>query len=623
MNVRFSIEEKTEVSYDGRPYIVTHVVDMDTVLANPAGSDKVTRLPLHGLKPAGVGEADPFVHTATVTASDDAWERASKRLAAIKPLLDLKGRSRADIETRAREVGVHPATLYRWLKAHESEGTTSALLAAKSGPKGNRLVPEVETIIEETIKEVYLSDQRFSVKDTCDEVVSRCKAAKLKAPHPNTVRNRITEISDRTKALRRRGRKAAADYEPQVGKFPNATFPLETVQIDHTPFDVELVDDIYRLPIGRPYATVAIDVYSRVGLGFYISFDPPNANAVGMCLYRAILPKHAWLEQLGVDATWDCWGFPEAVHADNAKEFRGKMLERACEEYDIISDFRGNGEPKHGAHIERLMGTFATDIQKLPGTTFSNYKDKGEYDSEKKAIMTLSEFESWFANLLMKYHNRPHMGIMSTPAAKYKRGIFGTKTELGRGLPEKATDEMRLRLDFMPYDNKHSVQRYGIAFNYIEYYSDVLHPWIGARDPDHPKEPRYFTFRYDPRDLSRIYFLDPDLDTYFEIPYGNALHPPVSIWEVKRAIRHIKKVLQQEVDEDALFKAIAEMRRIESEAARKTKSARRNVQRRSDHAKAAEDAPVAETTTKTDDTPDEEAPFMFDDLEPFDELEEG
>jgi putative transposase len=44
--------------------------------------------------------------------------------------------------------------------------------------------------------------------------------------------------------------------------------PLEVVQIDHTLVDVVVVDELERLPLGRPWLTLAIDVASRMVNGF-------------------------------------------------------------------------------------------------------------------------------------------------------------------------------------------------------------------------------------------------------------------------------------------------------------------------------------------------------------------
>lgn len=41
-------------------------------------------------------------------------------------------------------------------------------------------------------------------------------------------------------------------------------------------------------------------------------------------------------------------------------------------------------EPQFGGHIERLIGTFMKEVHGINGTTFSNIKEKDNYDSEKK-----------------------------------------------------------------------------------------------------------------------------------------------------------------------------------------------------------------------------------------------
>ena len=59
-------------------------------------------------------------------------------------------------------------------------------------------------------------------------------------------------------------------------------YPLSVVQIDHTLVDIILVDPIDRLPIGRPYLTIAIDVYSRCIAGFILSLEAPSATWTGV-----------------------------------------------------------------------------------------------------------------------------------------------------------------------------------------------------------------------------------------------------------------------------------------------------------------------------------------------------
>ena len=88
-----------------------------------------------------------------------------------------------------------------------------------------------------------------------------------------------------------------------------------------------------RQPIGRPWITVAIDIFSRMIAGFYISLDPPGALSTGLCLVHAMLPKHIWLARHHIETPWPIQGRIEALQCDNAREFRGNMLDRACDNY--------------------------------------------------------------------------------------------------------------------------------------------------------------------------------------------------------------------------------------------------------------------------------------------------
>lgn len=63
--------------------------------------------------------------------------------------------------------------------------------------------------------------------------------------------------------LIRTGTVAARPLQPKGGSPPAVVAPLEQVQIDHTVIDLIVVDEHDRQPVGRPYLTVAIDVFSR------------------------------------------------------------------------------------------------------------------------------------------------------------------------------------------------------------------------------------------------------------------------------------------------------------------------------------------------------------------------
>lgn len=516
---------------------------------------------------------------------DKSWETARDRFRLIKPLLNLPSRTRQDVTDHGQKHSVSTNTLYGWIKAYESSGVLSSLLPRTRRDKGTTKLPsEVEEIIKESMATDFLTLQKKSVQKLCDEVMKRCIDAGLEHPHDNTIRNRVKSLSPEMVVSQREGRKKAdLSFKPHKGSFPGADWPLSVVQIDHTKLDIILVDDHYRQPIGRPWITLAFDVYSRMVTGFYVSFDPPSALSTGLCIAHSILPKDKWLAKNDIKSEWPVWGLPTTIHVDNAKEFRGEMLQRACDEYSINIEWRPVGRPNFGAHVERALGTLSKEIHTLPGTTFSNTQAKGDYQSEKHATLTLSEFESWLSIYIADvYHQKIHSALGVAPIDAYKQGILGSEQHPGCGLPPKITDEDRLRLDFMPFELR-TVQDYGVVIDEIHYYHDVLRRWINAPDLKDSKRKRKLTFRRDPRDISVIWFFDPEIQTYYPIPYRDTSHPAVSIWELREAKNKVTIDKRRHLSERSIFDAYDRMREIEVVALAKSKVARRASQRRASH----------------------------------------
>jgi putative transposase len=620
---RLHLQPGAYVSIGEQRFRITQVIDLETVLIEDVETGQARPVKIRELRPEGRSPQTPVrtQRVELVEITDQEWRQAHERFEIIRPLLDDPDCTRAKVQAQAESVGRHPATLYRWLEQYRRGGRVSMLAPTKRGMDHgqSRLDPDVEAVLSATIDEVYLNTQKRSISYTCNEVARRCRNAGLELPHASTIRRRIKALSMKETLRRREGSQAARNkYAPIQGAFPGANWPLAIVQIDHTPVDLILVDDVHRRPVGRPWITLAIDVFSRMVAGFYVSFDPPGALAVGLCLAHAILPKESWLAQHEITTSWPVWGVMDSVHADNAKEFRGHMLRKACQEYGITLHWRPVARPHYGGHIERLLGTLNHEIHNLPGSTFSNPQARGAYKAEQHAAMTLSEFERWFSITVVEvYHQRLHHELGATPLQKYEEGIFGTAERPGRGLPDRLLEERRLRLDFMPYQER-TVQRHGLVIDEIQYYDDVLKPWVNAVDPSDTtgKRKRKFIVRRDPRDISRIHFYDPELKAYFEIPYRNTAYPPMSVWELREVRRRLKEEGQKTINEALIFDAYNRLRALEAEAVVETKKARRAAQRRRGRAEVKPQRP--EGLALVPDTPLASA----DDIQPFDEIEE-
>ncbi|MCL9677217.1 Mu transposase C-terminal domain-containing protein [Acinetobacter sp. ACZLY 512] len=576
----------SHVNWKEESYIIIDLIDLQKAVLKHIHNKGLLVAPLSELKHGQDDQRYSRVNLPLI--SDEDWQQAWQRYQLILPLLE-KGtanRTIEDVKYVARKAGKNHVTIYRWLKNYEDSGRVSSLLRkGRSDVDSKRLAPETEAIIDEVIQEFHLTKQRYSTSESCLEVMRRCKERNVKQPHPNSVRNRIQSLSEKELISKRFSPKAARErFKPIEGSFPNADFPLAVVQIDHTPVDLIIVDDNDRLPIGRPFLTIALDCCSRMITGFYLTLEAPGALSAGLCISHSIMTKEMWLAKFDISTTWPVWGIMRKIYVDNAKEFRGAMLDRACKEYGIILEHRPRGLPNYGGHVERAFRTFMTKTHNIAGTTFSNTVKKGDYDSEATATMTFDEFERWFTIFIVQvYHQKGHKGISDIPPIKlYEQAILGTENSPGIGLPAPIEDELKLRLDFMPYIER-TIQEYGVLIDNIHYYSDVLRMWIHARDEKNIKLKQKFIFARDPRDISVVYFLDPHTKQYYPIPYRDASRPSMSLWELRAVLKRLGEDDLIQPNEDIIFDGLQKMREIENEALQRTRSsknARRSQQRR-------------------------------------------
>ena len=619
-----TIEKGSVVTHEGLLYHVEMLVDFETIIATEVETGRAQALPMTAVGLAPHDNTDARERQKPIDAlDDDDWKIAWGRLEAIRPLLEMKRYGRTDVDERAAEVGRTGNTLYKWLSRYRDTHDLTSLVPQQRGwtRRKSRITPAAEAVIAKAIKDVFLTKRRHKASKVVEEVHRVCGNRGIKLPSEPTIRERIARIPEKER-LRKRGFSEEADkrFTPVPGKFPGADYPLAVLQIDHTMVDLVVVDDIHRLPIGRPWVTVAGDVHSRMVVGVHASFDSPCTTSVALCVAQAVLPKEELLLRLGIEADWPVWGWPTTVHMDNAGEFRGNTLREACAKHGVRVEYRPLKRPHYGGHIERLLGTLMTEIHDLPGTTFSSVEEKGEHDPDKHAAMTLSEFERWLYTLICKvYHRREHSTLEMSPLKAWELGVFGGHTAPGAGMqarPENGPDILR---DFLPKFER-TVQPSGTKIKGWTYFAPILKQWIGSRNPHDPKHARQFIFRRDPRDVSRVWFFDPELEHYFDVPTADQSIPPMSEWEQREVRKHMRA---QGIDEDApgaIAKALEELRELAEEAQKRTRTARRQAQKRRTEA-AARDATEAES--KTDKTREATAaPGMTDEpVKPFGAVE--
>ncbi|MGG4052066.1 DDE-type integrase/transposase/recombinase [Delftia tsuruhatensis] len=555
-------------------------------------------------------DTPPIAAQGVATLPDEAWAQARHRTEIIGPLaaLEVVGHEAAD--EAAQALGLSRRQVYVLIRrARQGTGLVTDLTPGRSGGgKGKGRLPEpVERIIRELLQKRFLTKQKRSLAAFHREVAQACKTQKLPVPARNTVAQRIAGLHPAKIARSRGGQDAARPLQGAGGIPPEVTMPLEQVQIDHTVIDLIVVDERDRQPIGRPYLTLAIDVFTRCVLGMVVTLEAPSAVSVGLCLAHAACDKRPWLEGLNVEMDWPMSGKPRLLYLDNAAEFKSEALRRGCEQHGIRLDYRPPGQPHYGGIVERIIGTAMQMIHdELPGTTFSNPDQRGDYDSENKAALTLRELERWLTLAVGTYHGSVHNGLLQPPAARWSEAVARV------GVPAVVTRALAFLVDFLPIIRR-TLTRTGFVIDHIHYYADALKPWIARRD----RLPA-FLIRRDPRDISRIWVLEPQGQHYLEIPYRTLSHPAVTLWEQRQALTKLRQQGREQVDESALFRMIGQMREIVTTAQKATRKARRDADRRQ-HLKASPppDKPIPPKTDVADPQADNLPP-----AKPFDQIEE-
>lgn len=597
-NLWLKLNVGDKVYYRGQAYQVQKVLNLDEIWLQDLQTNVSLVAPIKDLSPDSVAIKKILAETPLSEISEEDWAKAKKRQAVLDKLFEKNPCLSQDITKAAQELGVTKRHIYNLLKEYQQSGFQLRVLlpANHTGGRGkSRLAAETEAIIAQVIQEIYLNEQRFSASWVILEIKKRCQKANIEFPSEYAIRARLNQLPMNEVLKQRYGATEARKTLPILGHFPETAYPLAVLQIDHTRVDVIVVDQYLRKPIGRPYLTVAIDVYSRCITGFCLTLEAPSALSVGLCLTHSVFDKEEWLALRKIETNWPIWGKPDAIYVDNAKEFHSEALQRGCDFHGIKLQFRPLGMPHYGGIVERVIGTLMELIHQIPGTTFSNVQEKAGYDSEGKAALTLAELEKWLTIAISDYyHQKCHRGIEMAPLEKYKMGILGDPVIKGRGYPVRIYDKKVFLIDFLPIKRRH-LQRVGFVLEHITYYSNALAPWVAKR-----KSLGKFVVRQDPRNLSSIFVLDPELEQYLEIPCRNLSRPMITLWEHREAIKQLREQ-SQEINETLIFRAIEMMRTVTQEAVAKSRLARRKYQRlvhREDTIAAVQDKTVGESVTE-------------------------
>ena len=420
----------------------------------------------------------------------------------------------------------HKRTVKRWLNDFIYSGGDIRSLVDDFGNCGargvSRLTPEVNQILTDSIEAIHMREERPTAEQVNTEVINRIKEANesnlysvaLKPPCKRTINYRISRLNPYESMAARYGKERADEFYRSVGGGVVPARVWQRVEFDDTTFHLMIVDDEDRLPIGRPTFGFSMEAKADYPGGFYLGFEPPSAQTVMECLKHTILPKDYVKSQYPfIKNTWDSWGLMEEIVIDLGKPYQSWDLEYACSQLHIDILDCPVKTPYFKPKIERQFQTINTGLlQDIPGVTFGNIFDKGDYDPEKNAVISLREFLAilhiWLIDIYSYKFNR---GIKGIPAKKWHQGISEAPV---------AYPPSRQELTVLLSSTEHRViQKRGIELHGI-FYND---PVLGSLRKAHRKdaEKHDFEIKFNKWDLSHVWLYDDtrkDGGRYLKIP---------------------------------------------------------------------------------------------------------
>lgn len=498
-----------------------------------------------------------------------------------------KGNPRKQPSRSSIGEGDSPRSIERWLSAFlKSNGDIRALVPApkEQGGRGRtRLHEDIETIIDEVIEEERVRVAAsfwpaVSIDHIRDKVIIRVGQTnkgrsrivedkahvtpykELKPPSRDTIHARV-KARGLQYILSRPLSTSESHADESTISGPRPTRVNERVEVDQTPLDLMVVDDIDRLPIGRPYITYAIDGYSRYPFGWYTGYEPNNYYTVGMCLLHGIVPSPDTRLLYETKHLHQSYGLMETLAIDRGRVFIGHDTSEACAEQGISLDVMESRSPWLKAHIERFIRSNNQGlVHYLPGTTFSNIIARGDYDPMKHACITLSAFRRiQYIYLLDIYAQKKHTGLRGIPARYWEAGV----QRYPPALPNNIHD---LRISFLSTEWR-NLWHYGVDFQCIRYQDLSTLSALRKRMIHEGERNGQVKIKYSQADLSKIYVLDRFEQRWLPVPADREYTEYVqglSLWK-HNVIKDYAKLHEETADIYALASARLAIQKIVEE----------------------------------------------------------
>lgn len=304
---------------------------------------------------------------------------------------------------------ISASTLAKYIKIYRDKSNSlHGFYQEKGGNKSLRFSIEVEKIINEVIFSFIKKRESFSPNDAYVIIKERIRSLNTnsKIPSERTIYRRFKRIDPYIVVKNKNGSKEANRKFKASGQSLISSGLLAIVEIDTHEIDCIIIDKNGNV-IGRPQLCIALDVYTRSVVGWYLCMLPPSATKTLLTLKNMLM--RPYIGKTG--------GLPTVIIPDNGCEFNNNALANFCNSFNITKSESQPYSPNNKAHVESFFKSLNESIiHKLRGTTYSSPLHRGDYDSVGNACYTLDTLRDlvneWIENI---YHKRVHSGTQQRP----------------------------------------------------------------------------------------------------------------------------------------------------------------------------------------------------------------
>ncbi|NWF46334.1 transposase family protein [Hydrogenophaga sp. D2P1] len=437
------------------------------------------------------------------------YVKALQRLRITRGQRDLINKAIPKIAAAADHVDMPTSSaVMHWARKYQLSGMNPLSLVDKhrirKHPK--RMSDATERILWRVLKRCYFTQDLHSIRHAHEQLTKSLKqAVQQRELEPAEAQVSYVTMSRRVHGVDLYQRIASREGHARARMvcrtaFPDgvAMYPLQRVEIDHTPLNWVVICDRTGLPLGRPTLTVMIDAYSGYILGFYLSFYGPGLTSVAGVVRNAILPKEEITAGLELVHPWLAHGLGDEWVIDNGLEFHsfGFKTMAMCLGVDLM--YCRVRTPWLKPHVERFFSTLNT-LSLVRGRVSKTVANVMRIDPYKDAAITFSDLVRGLLMFVVDVHpHEPNWRKMSTSFDLYRDGIDRSPPAIFPGSLEqlKLAAGMSKTLTL----SQGGIELQGLPFGSYAFKDIVNKHGSGLK----------LLCKWDPDDMSLLHVRDPD-----------------------------------------------------------------------------------------------------------------